>query len=65
MNLNKDLESWACVEPEIVLSGSKAQGVNVMKMALEDIQSLGRELFELREVVRNMTSRGSAAISGF
>lgn len=42
MNLNKDVSSWAAVSAASVASGSRAQVENVLTMALEDIQRLGR-----------------------
>lgn len=51
MNLNKDPESWAQVVPEIVFSGSRAQQVNVMAMALQDIQRLAAEADRLRRAL--------------
>lgn len=49
MNLNKDPESWARVSPEAALGGSKAQGENVLKMAIEDIGRLHAELQQAKK----------------
>jgi hypothetical protein len=43
MNLNKDVSSWAAVKPEMVMTMSPTAIKNVMTMALEDIQRLGKE----------------------
>lgn len=43
MNMYKDPESWSKVSAEVVMDGSKSQCVNVMKMALDDIQKLAAE----------------------
>lgn len=51
MNLNKDPSSWANVEPELVLAGSRAQQINVLTMALEDIAKLGAEVERLRTIL--------------
>jgi len=40
MNLNKDPASWRRVSVEAVMAGSKAQGENVLRMAIEDILRL-------------------------
>lgn len=40
MNLNKDPESWRRVSVEAVMSGSKAQAENVLRMAIEDLLTL-------------------------
>jgi hypothetical protein len=53
MNLNKDPESWARVEPEVVLSGSRGQSINVLTMALADIQKLADEVRRLNTKIRN------------
>jgi len=42
--MNKDPESWACVKPECVVEGSKAQVRNVLAMAIEDIALLSEKL---------------------
>lgn len=43
MNLNKDLSSWAQVSAKTVITMSSPQAAeNVLTMALEDIQRLGR-----------------------
>ncbi len=39
-NLNKDPDSWRRVSVEAVMSGSRAQGKNVLRMAIEDILRL-------------------------
>lgn len=44
MNLNKDVSSWAVVKPESVATMSEAAQRNILVMALEDIQRLGRML---------------------
>ena len=43
MNLNKDVSSWAVVKAEAVMAMSPAAIKNVLTMALQDIQRLGRE----------------------
>lgn len=43
MNLNKDVSSWAAVKPEAVMTMGATAIQNVLTMALEDIQRLGRE----------------------
>ncbi|WP_441235618.1 hypothetical protein [Bradyrhizobium sp. 930_D9_N1_4] len=53
MNLNKDAESWARVDPRAVTQGSQAQAENVLKMALQDIAKLAAEL----ETVQNHRAR--------
>lgn len=58
MHINKDVESWAKVVPSAVLAGSKAQGENVIAMALADIQTLGREIGRLQDA-----KRGALAIA--
>lgn len=56
MNLNKDPESWAKVDPKAVLAGSQAQSENVLKMALQDIARLAKELADVR-ADRDRTAR--------
>ena len=51
MHLNKDVESWARVQPKAVLSGSPAQAENVLTMALFDIQKLGLEVARLQRLL--------------
>lgn len=51
MNLNKDVSSWAVVKPDAVMTMSPAAIRNVLAMALEDIQRLGRENDNLRRRV--------------
>jgi hypothetical protein len=43
MNLNKDVSSWAVVKADAVMAMSPAAIQNVLTMALEDIQRLGRD----------------------
>jgi hypothetical protein len=43
VNLNKDISSWAKLQPDSVMSMSGAAIKNVLTMALEDIQRLGKE----------------------
>ena len=38
--MNKDPDSWRRVSVEAVMSGSRAQGENVLRMAIEDILQL-------------------------
>ena len=38
--MHKTPEQWSAVKPDAVLTGSHAQVLNVLTMALEDIQSL-------------------------
>lgn len=40
--MNKDPESWSHVRAESVMAGSKAQRVNVFRMALQDIEIMSR-----------------------
>lgn len=51
MNLNKDPESWARVSPAAALGGSKAQGENVLKMAIEDIARLSAQLNRANRII--------------
>lgn len=44
MNLNKDVSSWAKVQPDSVMSMSGVAIKNVLTMALEDIQRLASEM---------------------
>lgn len=53
MNLNHDPESWARVSPEAVMSGSQAQGINVLRMALQDIAKMAAEINRLNRMVRD------------
>ncbi len=48
MNLNKDPDSWRRVSVDAVISGSRAQGENVLRMAIEDILRLDAECQSLR-----------------
>jgi hypothetical protein len=50
MNLNKDISSWAKVQPDSVMSMGGAAVKNVLTMALEDIQRLGRENKRLKRI---------------
>lgn len=56
MNLNKDAESWAKVDPKAVTAGSQAQSENVLRMALQDIARLNAELQSVR-ADRDRTAR--------
>lgn len=49
MNLNKDIESWNLVSAIAVCAGSKHQVQNVLTMALQDIQKLGRAIVSEQE----------------
>lgn len=51
MNLNKDPESWARVSPEAAAGGSQAQAANVIKMAVEDIAQLHRQLERANQII--------------
>jgi hypothetical protein len=48
MNLDKDISSWAKVQPDSVMSMSGAAQKNVLTMALHDIAILGVENERLR-----------------
>lgn len=52
MKLNKDPESWRRVSVEAVMSGSQAQGENVLRMAIEDILRLDAQLQAERRAKR-------------
>ena len=54
MNLNKDPSSWARVVPDAALQGSRAQQVNVLQMAIEDIAKLSTELDRLHAASTNL-----------
>jgi len=47
MNLDKDISSWAKVQPDSVMSMSGAAQKNILTMALHDIAILGLELERL------------------
>lgn len=51
MNLNKDPESWAKVDPAIVFVGSQGQRFNVFTMALQDIRAMAEEIDRLRSIL--------------
>ena len=51
MNLNKDPESWARVNPEAALAGSKVQAENVLSMALTDIARLSAQLQRANKII--------------
>lgn len=51
MNLNKDPSSWARVDPVVILQGSKAQQVNVVQMAVEDIARLSAQLDRANKII--------------
>lgn len=40
LNLNKDPSSWRRVLPDAVMAGSREQGENVLRMAIEDLLKL-------------------------
>lgn len=52
MNLDKDISSWAKVQPDSVSSMSGAAQKNVLTMALHDIAILGAEIERLRSALR-------------
>lgn len=64
MNLDKDPESWARVMPDVVLAGSRAQQINVLKMALNDIAKLAAELEIMRGTMRYIAVQARKAHPG-
>lgn len=51
MNLNKDPSSWARVVPDAALHGSRAQQINVVQMAIEDIARLSAQLDRANKII--------------
>lgn len=54
MNLHKDPSSWVRVSPQHALNGSKAQGENVLKMAVDDIGRMDTEIQRLRKALQDI-----------
>lgn len=50
MNLNKDVSSWGAVKADAVMTMSPAAQINVLTMALDDIQRLGANVDRLASI---------------
>jgi hypothetical protein len=64
MNLCKDPESWARVDPEAVVGCSHGHAVYVLKMALLDIAKLAAELETVQAEQLRASSEQSQHQSG-